>query len=128
MSTDKSKARIAIARVYDDEAHEKTKAARLLVDRIWPRGIRKADLAPDDWIKEVAPSTELRKWFGHDPERWEEFRKRYRAELKDNTDAVARILDWCRKGPVILLYSARDREHNQAVVLSDFLRKRLAKG
>lgn len=114
---------IGHARVYDDL--DDTQAARLLVDRVWPRGISKDDLALDDWIKEVAPSTELRKWFGHDPDRWDAFRRRYREELDDNEEAVERCLVWCRKGPVVLLYGAKDRDHNQAVVLRAYLRERL---
>jgi uncharacterized protein YeaO (DUF488 family) len=112
------------ARVYDDLG--KTQGARLLVDRVWPRGVSKVDLDLDDWIKEVAPSTDLRKWFGHDPDRWEDFRRRYRAELDENEEAVERCLTWCRSGPIILLYGAKDRDHNQAVVLREYLRERLA--
>lgn len=115
---------IAIARAYDDPAE--TCGARILVDRVWPRGLRKADLALDDWNKDVAPSSALRKWFGHDPDRWEDFRERYRAELDGNPAAVERCLAWCRKGPVVLLFGARDTAHNQAVVLRDHLRDRLA--
>ncbi|MBJ6369901.1 DUF488 domain-containing protein [Sedimentitalea arenosa] len=113
---------IDIARVYDDP--DATCGARLLVDRVWPRGISKDDLDQDDWIKEVAPSTELRNWFGHDPDRWSEFQRRYRGELDDNKEAVESCLAWCRKGPVVLLYGAKDRDHNQAVVLREFLRER----
>jgi len=119
-------ASIGIARVYDDT--DRAAGARLLVDRVWPRGIRKQDLHLDAWIKEVAPSTGLRKWFGHDPEKWDEFRARYHAELDENLDAVARCLDWCRKGPTVLLYSAKDRDHNQAIVLRDYLRAALTQG
>jgi len=115
---------ITIARVYDADTVEAGRA-RLLVDRLWPRGIRKADLAHDDWIREVAPSNQLRKWFGHLPERWDEFANRYRAELDQNPDAVKRCLDWCDRGPVTLLYAAKDPDRNQAVVLCDYLRKRL---
>ncbi|MCB1504984.1 MAG: DUF488 family protein [Hyphomicrobiaceae bacterium] len=100
--------------------------ARLLVDRIWPRGVSRADLKIDDWIKEAAPSTSLRKWFGHDPRRWTGFQIRYRAELDANPDAVAHCLRWCGKGPVVLLYSAKDCNHNQAVVLRDCLADALA--
>lgn len=110
---------ISIARVYDNVA--KAGGAHLLVDRLWPRGIAKKDLDFDDWIKEAAPSNELRKWFGHDPKRWTEFRKRYRAELKENSESVERCLTWCRKGQVTLLYAAKDGEHNQAVVLREYL-------
>ncbi|MCF3934898.1 DUF488 family protein [Acuticoccus sp. M5D2P5] len=114
---------IGIARVYD--APTERRAARLLVDRVWPRGIKKADLHADDWIREVAPTTALRKWFAHDPDKWADFRTRYRAELRDNPDAVERCLAWCRKGPVILLFAAKDIEHNQAVVLREWLAERL---
>jgi uncharacterized protein YeaO (DUF488 family) len=103
-------------------------AARLLIDRLWPRGLRKDALALDDWIPEVAPSHALRRWFGHDPAKWEEFQARYRAELDASPDAVERCLAWCRKGPVVLLYGAKDRDHNQAVVLSAWLRAALAEG
>lgn len=110
---------IALARVHDDLAD--LHGARLLVDRVWPRGIRRDGLHLDAWIREVAPSTELRKWFGHDPARWDEFQKRYLAELEDNPDAVARSLEWCHKGPIVLLFAAKDRECNQAVVLREHL-------
>lgn len=116
---------IALARVYDDARD--TGRARLLVDRVWPRGIGKDALDLDEWIREVAPSTELRKWFGHDPERWDAFRRRYRTELDANHGAVERCLDWCRNGPVVLLYGAKDRDHNQAVVLREYLRERLTR-
>lgn len=116
-------ARIEIARVRDKGASHK--GAALLVDRLWPRGIRKEDLHHDEWIKDVAPSTELRKWFNHDPEKWDEFRSRYRAELDENKEAVEQCLSWCRKGPVTLLFDARDEEHNQAVVLRDYLAEKL---
>lgn len=114
---------IRIARVYDDDAE--SAGARLLVDRLWPRGVAKADLHHDDWIRDVAPTAELRKWFGHDPAKWGDFRKRYIKELDANPDAVGRCLDWCGRGPVTLLYAAKDREHNQAVVLRDYLKDRL---
>lgn len=117
---------IDLARVYDDT--RVTRGARLLVDRVWPRGIGKDDLELDDRIREVPPSTELRKWFGHDPDRWEEFRHRYRAELDDNKEAVERCLAWCRRGPVVLLYGAKDRDRNQAVMLREYLRERRIRG
>lgn len=113
---------IAVARVGD--AAEAGRA-RLLVDRLWPRGVARATLGHDAWLREIAPSDDLRQWFGHDPARWNEFCQRYRAELDANSDAVARALDWCRRGPVVLLFAARDRQHNQAVVLKDYLRERL---
>lgn len=114
---------IEIARVHDDALD--TGRARLLVDGIWPRGVSKKELRHDDWIKDIAPSTELRKWFDHDPDKWGEFRNRYLHELAGNPEPVERCLDWCRKGPVTLLYAARDRDHNQAVVLKDYLAQRL---
>lgn len=116
---------ISIARVYD---HASANGARLLVDRVWPRGIAKKDLAHAEWIRDVAPTTELRKWFGHDPEKWDGFKSRYRAELDDSPEAVERCLAWCRKGPVTLLYAAKDHKHNQAVVLQEYLSRHLASG
>jgi uncharacterized protein YeaO (DUF488 family) len=116
---------IRIARVRDEI--EDLPGARLLVDRVWPRGVTKAALQLDDWIRDVAPSTGLRKWFGHDPERWEAFRDRYLAELAETPEAVERCLAWCRAGRVVLLFGAKDRDHNQAVVLRDHLRATLAK-
>jgi len=114
---------IEIARVRDK--HAPRKGAALLVNRLWPRGIRKETLQHDEWVKEVAPSTELRKWFNHDPEKWDEFRRRYRAELDENKAAVEECLEWCRKGPVTLLFDAKDEKHNQAVVLREYLATKL---
>jgi uncharacterized protein YeaO (DUF488 family) len=94
---------------------------RVLVDRLWPRGVRKADAAIDRWDKEVAPSTELRRWFGHDPTRWEEFRVRYGAELSRNAALVSELRGLARKGRLTLVYAARDELHNEAVVLRDIL-------
>ncbi len=116
---------ISIVRVYDKDA--KSSGARLLVDRLWPRGVAKKDIDLEQWIKEVAPSTELRKWFDHDPEKWGEFRRRYRTELDKNPDAVERCLEWLRKDNVTLLYGAKDEEHNQAVVLRDYLQEKIKK-
>jgi uncharacterized protein YeaO (DUF488 family) len=90
---------------------------RVLVDRLWPRGLRKADAAIDRWAKEIAPNTELRRWFGHDPDRWEEFRRRYRGELSAHSDLLAEF----RSLALTLVYSARDEDHNDAVVLRDML-------
>lgn len=94
----------------------------ILVDRIWPRGVSKADL-PATWLKEVAPSTELRRWFGHDPEKFEEFAERYRRELEGSEAFQELVADVRAHERVVLLYSARDTEHNQAVVLADLLRE-----
>lgn len=109
---------IELHRVYDAAP---TAGARLLVDRLWPRGVAKADLALDDWIREAAPSDDLRHWFHADPTRWPEFVDRYTAELDRAPDAVARLLGWWAKGPVTLLFSARDPAQNNATVLRDYL-------
>ena len=94
---------------------------RVLVDRLWPRGLRKADAAIDHWLKDVAPSDRLRRWFGHDPERWTEFRRRYKAELRGNRAALDRLREIAGKRRLTLLFSAHDEAHNQAVVLKDIL-------
>lgn len=111
--------RIRIKRAYEDRSPEDGR--RVLVDRLWPRGVSKADLGDAVWMKDVAPSAQLRKWFGHKPERWEEFRSRYLRELRSNPAAAA-LRDVAAAGPVTLVYSARDEVHNQAVVLAEFLR------
>ena len=95
-----------------------------LVDRLWPRGVRKDALDMDGWLKDVAPSTELRRWFGHDPERWDEFRERYGAELDSRPGSAQPLLDAMSDGPVVLLYDAKDTDHNQAIVLRDWLLSR----
>jgi uncharacterized protein YeaO (DUF488 family) len=111
--------RIKLKRVYEPAADDD--GARLLVDRIWPRGLSKDRAALTAWLKDVAPSTELRHWFDHDPDRWEEFRRRYTAELRKNDDAVKAVLDFVAKGPVTLLYGAHEDRYNNAVALRDFL-------
>lgn len=113
------KRRIQTKRVY--EAPSPDDGLRILVDRIWPRGLRKSDAALDHWIKDVAPSTELRKWFGHKPERWAEFQKRYARELDDNPQGLAELKKLLRGNAVTLLYSAHDTEHNNANALRDYL-------
>ena len=102
---------------------EKGDGTRVLVDRLWPRGLSKEKAKIDLWLKEIAPSTELRKWFGHDPEKWAEFQKRYKAELKTNKEAVAELKKALRADHVTLIYGARDEEHNDAVVLQDYLER-----
>ncbi len=97
---------------------------RVLVDRLWPRGVSKARAALDFWTKDVAPSTELRKWFGHDPVRWDDFCTKYRDELSGNTEVVGTLRALAMKGPVTLLFGAKDEAHNEAVVLRSFLRDR----
>jgi len=101
---------------------------RVLVDRLWPRGVSKSDAAIDSWMKDLAPSTELRRWFGHDPSRWDEFQRRYRQELAAHLDDLAPLLDAARRGDVTLVYGARDPRHNQAVVLKQVLDEQLASG
>ncbi len=113
--------KIRVKRVYDDA--EKDDGQRILVDRVWPRGIKKEDAALALWLKEIAPSTALRKWFGHDPKKWPEFQSRYAAELKANTDAVRTLRDALKKGNVTLVYGARDTQHNNAVALKSWLEK-----
>jgi uncharacterized protein YeaO (DUF488 family) len=111
---------IATKRVYEPAAE--SDGQRVLVDRLWPRGIKKDDAKLDLWLKDIAPSDELRRWFGHDPERWTEFRKRYREELKGKGDAIEELRGLLAKGKVTLLFGAHDEQHNNAVVLVDYLR------
>ena len=111
--------RIGLKRVYDPADPED--GSRVLVDRVWPRGIRREALAAELWLREAAPSTELRRWFNHDPERWLEFRHRYWAELDDRPETVRQLLALAADRGLTLLYSARDREHNQAAALRDYL-------
>lgn len=113
--------KISVQRVY--KARRDAKGKRVLVDRLWPRGVRKESLKLDLWLRDVAPSDELRKWFGHDPQRWKEFQRRYRAELKrpERQEQLQELLALARKGPVTLLYGARDEEHNEAVALRAYL-------
>ena len=111
--------RVAIKRVYEPAADDDGR--RILVDRLWPRGLTKEKAAVDLWLKEVAPSAELRKWFGHDPQKWGEFQRRYRAELDSNEEAVQTLKQAIGKGPATLVYGAHDEQHNQAVALRDWL-------
>ena len=107
--------RIWLRRAY--EPPTRNDGRRVLVDRLWPRGVRRADARLDDWLPEVAPSDALRTWFGHDPRRWVEFERRYRAELADHTPELDRLAAWVERGRVTLVFAARDVEHNNAVVL-----------
>ena len=111
--------KLRIKRAYEPASPED--GERFLVDRLWPRGVRKEALVLAGWLKEVAPSDALRRWFGHDPERWAEFRRRYRDELKAQQEAMQPLRDALKRGPVTLVYSAHDEAHNQAVVLREFL-------
>jgi uncharacterized protein YeaO (DUF488 family) len=112
-------ANVRLKRAYDKPARDDGK--RILIDRLWPRGVRKADAQLDEWAKEIAPSTALRKWFGHDPARWPEFRRRYAAEIRRHPDELAQLRSFARKGPVTIVYSAHDELHNDAVVLRELL-------
>ena len=115
---------VRIARIY--EPPQKDDGWRVLVDRLWPRGVTKEALQIEAWIKDVAPRTELRKWFGHDPAKWDEFQRRYIAELQSEPGAWQPLLDAAGNGTLTLVYGAKDTEHNDAVVLKAFLEKRLA--
>lgn len=114
-----SAAHVRVKRAYEAPAPDD--GMRILIDRLWPRGIRKADAGVDLWLKEIAPSAELRKWFGHDPARWEEFFSRYAAEVREHPEAFERLREFARQGPVTLVYSAHDEAHNDAIVLRALL-------
>jgi uncharacterized protein YeaO (DUF488 family) len=106
---------VKLKRAYEPPATDD--GMRILVDRLWPRGISKERAAIDQWMKEISPSTELRKWFGHDPARWNEFRRRYAKEVRQNADLLDQLRSLARQGPITLVYSAHDEEHNDAVEL-----------
>jgi uncharacterized protein YeaO (DUF488 family) len=110
---------IRVKRIYDPP--DRNDGARVLVDGLWPRGVRKEEAKLTLWLKDIAPSADLRRWFGHDPARFAEFSRRYRAELSANKDAVSRLETLVKTGPVTLLYAAHDTEHNNARVLADYL-------
>ena len=115
----KRKPKIELARAYDPP--KENDHYRVLVDRIWPRGVKKEVLALDAWMKDLAPTTKLRKWFGHDPDRWAEFKKRYFKELKDNQDQVSELLESADNKSILLLYGAKDEKHNQAAALKEWI-------
>lgn len=112
---------IRLKRVY--EIATKEDGTRILVDRLWPRGLPKEKAKVDLWLKDVAPSTELRKWFAHDPAKWREFQARYKTELKNNPEQIALLKKEVAKGPATLLYGAKDERHNEAIVLQQLLNK-----
>ena len=112
---------VKIKRVYDSVS--KDDGRRILVDRIWPRGLKKEEAHADEWLKEIAPSTGLRKWFGHDPKKWSAFKKKYEKELKSYPETIKRIRAEAKKKTVTLLFSARNEDQNQAVVLKEILTK-----
>ncbi|MGN6164237.1 MAG: DUF488 domain-containing protein [Flavisolibacter sp.] len=113
--------KISIKRIYEPPAKED--GTRILIDRLWPRGLTKEKAAIDLWLKDIAPSAALRQWFAHDPGKWQEFQKRYRKELKENKDAVFILKQEAKNKTVTLLYAAKDEVHNDAVVLKEFLSK-----
>jgi len=114
---------IRVKRVYEPPAAEDGR--RFLVERLWPRGLRRDALLLDGWLREVAPSDGLRRWFGHDPAKWDEFRRRYAAELDERPESWRPLLEATRQGPITLLFSARDTEHNNAVALKAYLESKL---
>lgn len=114
---------LRVKRVYDPPAP--SDGRRILVDRLWPRGLSKQRAAIDEWMKEIAPSAELRRWFGHDPKKWPEFQRRYKQELRAHADLVDKIAKLASRGRVTLVYGARDEAHNDAVVLAAVARSRM---
>jgi len=112
---------IKLKRAYEKPA--KDDGERILVERLWPRGVTKAQAKLDLWLKEIAPSTELRKWFGHDPDKWVEFRQRYLKELRRNADLIKLLKRKAKEGTITLVYAARDEAHNGALVLQQLLQK-----
>jgi uncharacterized protein YeaO (DUF488 family) len=120
MSSTPDKPDIKLKRVY--EPASPADGTRILVDRLWPRGLRKEDAAIDHWCKDLAPSTALRQWFGHKPERWAEFRKRYKSELAQHPEALVEVRGLARKGPITLLFAAHDELRNNAAVVHELLR------
>ena len=115
--------KIKLKRIY--EPVEPDDGQRILVDRLWPRGVSKAKASVDRWMKEIAPSTELRVWFDHDPEKWPRFRGRYLTELKHHGELVSDLKKLAGGGPVTLLFAARDERHNEAIVIKQYLEKLL---
>jgi uncharacterized protein YeaO (DUF488 family) len=120
---ERRQAMVRLKRAY--EAAARSDGKRFLVERLWPRGIKKSDLQIDAWLKDVAPSTELRRWFSHDPTKWQEFRRRYFAELGHNPQSWHPIIEAARQRTVTLIYSAHDSDHNNAVALRDYLASKL---
>jgi uncharacterized protein YeaO (DUF488 family) len=116
---------LRLKRVYEPPA--RSDGERILVDRLWPRGLSKKDAAVDAWLKDLAPSTELRRWFGHDPRKWTEFQRRYRSELRAHADLVRDLAERAARGTVTLIYGARDEEHSDAVVLARVVRARMGR-
>ena len=116
---------VKLKRAYEPSAADD--GTRILIDRLWPRGVKKVDAAIDEWVKDIAPSTALRKWFGHDPARWQEFRSRYAVEIHQHPEQLNRLRALARQGPITLVFSAHDEVHNDAVALRGFLLGRQTK-
>jgi len=114
--------RVEVRRVYDEPGG--ADGIRILVDRLWPRGLSKQRARVDLWLKDIAPSTELRKWFSHDPNKWSEFQARYRHELRSKVDLLDVLKEKAAQGPITLLYGAKDEAHNEAVVLQSVLQSK----
>jgi uncharacterized protein YeaO (DUF488 family) len=110
---------IKLKRAYEPPGSDD--GTRILIDRLWPRGVKKVNAAIDEWMKEIAPSTELRKWFGHDPERWSEFQRRYKSEIRQHGEQLDRLRHLAQRGRITLVFSAHDEAHNDAVVLKNLL-------
>lgn len=119
MSKNITAANVQLKRAYEPPAHGD--GTRVLIDRLWPRGMTKKKAAIDEWFKDIAPSTTLRQWFGHDPARWQEFRRRYAGEVRRNPDQLGRLRALARQGRITLVFSAHDETHNDAVVLRQLL-------
>jgi uncharacterized protein YeaO (DUF488 family) len=113
---------VKLKRAYEPVSH--ADGTRVLIDRLWPRGVKKQDAAIEKWAKELSPSTELRKWFGHDPARWQEFRRRFAEEVRQHPQELEELRALARQGPITLIYAAHDEVHNDAVVLRDVLLSR----
>ena len=111
-----------IKRVYEEPSEDDGK--RILIDRLWPRGLTKEKAKIDVWLKDIAPSIQLRQWFGHDHQKWREFKRRYQGELEKNMTIVSQLVELLKKGNVTLVYGAKDKEHNDAVVLKEYLEKK----
>jgi uncharacterized protein YeaO (DUF488 family) len=119
MSDSKAVSQVSIKRAYEPPSPRD--GIRVLVDRLWPRGVKKADAGISQWMKDIAPSNELRKWFGHEPARWQEFRRRYKAELAKKRELLGELRNLAKEGPLTLVYAAHDEVHNQAAVLREML-------
>lgn len=124
--TDIMKMNIETERVYD--AAQKPGSYRVLVDRLWPRGRRKDELELDIWLKDIAPSNELRKWFAHDPTKWQTFKQRYFQELESKQELLNQLFAGAQGRPIVLLYGARDTEHNQALALKEYIEQQSTTG